>query len=145
MAGWHHRLNGREWTLEVGDGQVGLACCDSWGHKESDTTERLNWTELNDRSFQKIIFSEYCGTLSLYVSPNIFLMRNKGDFPGDPEVKNMCFHCSGHRFNSWLEKYDPTCNRVWPRKNEENDASDIDFPCYLVNQNILILLMSQYS
>ena len=49
MAGWHHWLNGREsqWTLGVGDGQGGLACCDSWGHKESDTTEWLNWTELN--------------------------------------------------------------------------------------------------
>ena len=34
-------------TLEVGGGQEGLACCDSWGHKESDTTERLKWTELN--------------------------------------------------------------------------------------------------
>ena len=45
MAGWHHRLNGREfeWTLGVGDGQGGLACCDSWGQKESDTTEWLNW------------------------------------------------------------------------------------------------------
>ena len=49
MAGWHHRLNGREseWTLGVGDGQGGLACCDSWGRKESDMTEWLNWTELN--------------------------------------------------------------------------------------------------
>ena len=48
MAGWHHRLNGREfeWTPGVGDGQGGLACCDSWGCKEWDTTERLNWTEL---------------------------------------------------------------------------------------------------
>ena len=48
MAGWHHWLNGREsdWTPGVGDGQGGLACCDSWGHKESETTERLNWTEL---------------------------------------------------------------------------------------------------
>ena len=46
MAGWHHWLNGREseWTLGVGDGQGGLACCDSWGRKELDTTERLNWT-----------------------------------------------------------------------------------------------------
>ena len=34
-------------TPGVGDGQGGLACCDSWGHKESDTTERLNRTELN--------------------------------------------------------------------------------------------------
>ena len=49
MAGWHHWLDGREseWTPGVGDGQGGLACCDSWGRKESDTTERLNWTELN--------------------------------------------------------------------------------------------------
>ena len=48
MAGWHHRLDGREseWTPGVGDGQGGLVCCDSWGRKESDTTERLNWTEL---------------------------------------------------------------------------------------------------
>ena len=48
MAGWHHRLDAHEfgWTLGVGDGQGGLACCDSWGHKESDTTEQLNWTEL---------------------------------------------------------------------------------------------------
>ena len=36
-----------EWTPGVGDGQGGLVCCDSWGRKESDTTERLNWTEMN--------------------------------------------------------------------------------------------------
>ena len=49
MAGWHHGLEGHEfeWTLGAGDGQGGLACCDSWGHKELDMTERLNWTELN--------------------------------------------------------------------------------------------------
>ena len=48
MAGWHHWLDGREseWTPGVGDGQGGLACCDSWGHKESDTTERLIWSNL---------------------------------------------------------------------------------------------------
>ena len=48
MAGWHHCLDGREseWTPGVGDGQGGLACCDSWRCKESDTTEQLNWTEL---------------------------------------------------------------------------------------------------
>ena len=49
MAGWHHWLDGREseWTPGVGDGQGGLACYDSWGRKELDTTEWLNWTELN--------------------------------------------------------------------------------------------------
>ena len=47
MAGWHHWLDEREceWTPGVDDGQGGLACCDSWGRKELDTTERLNWTE----------------------------------------------------------------------------------------------------
>ena len=47
IAGWHHRLDGHEfgWTPGVGDGQGGLACCESWGRKELDMTERLNWTE----------------------------------------------------------------------------------------------------
>jgi len=49
IAVWHHWLDGREsgWTPGVVDGQGGLVCCDSWGCKESDTTERLSWTELN--------------------------------------------------------------------------------------------------
>ena len=47
MVGWHHQLNGHGfgWTPGVGDGQGVLACCGSWGHKESGTTEQLNWTE----------------------------------------------------------------------------------------------------
>ena len=47
MVGRYHRLDGCEfeWTPGAGDGQGGLACCNSWGRKESDTTERLNWTE----------------------------------------------------------------------------------------------------
>ena len=51
MAGWHHWLNGHEfeWTPGVGDGQGGLACCDSWGRKESDTPEWLNWTEMETK------------------------------------------------------------------------------------------------
>ena len=45
MAGWHHWLDGHEsgWTVGVGDGQGGLACCDSWGRKESEMAEWLNW------------------------------------------------------------------------------------------------------
>ena len=48
MVGWHHWLDGHAfgWTPGVGDGQGGMVCCGSWGCKESDMTEQLNWTEL---------------------------------------------------------------------------------------------------
>ena len=48
LAGWYYWFNGceSEWTSGVGDGQGGLACCDSWGRKGLDMTERLNWAEL---------------------------------------------------------------------------------------------------
>ena len=47
MVGWQHRLDGHEFEQApaVGDRQRSLACCSPWGHKESDTTEQLNWTE----------------------------------------------------------------------------------------------------
>ena len=59
MSGWHHGLDGREseWTLGVGGGQGGLVCWDSWGHKESDTTEQLNWSELG------IVWTKFFGNL----------------------------------------------------------------------------------
>ena len=46
---WHHQFNRHEFqqALEVGDGQGGLACCSPWDHKESDTTEQLNWYPRN--------------------------------------------------------------------------------------------------
>ena len=55
LARWHHWLDGREfeWTLGVGDGEGGLECCNSWGRKESDMTERLNWTELSQDQWEK--------------------------------------------------------------------------------------------
>ena len=61
MVGWQHRLNGHGfgWTLGVGDGQGGLECCDSWGRKELDMTEQLNWTELNHWSTE----SKFLGTI----------------------------------------------------------------------------------
>ena len=53
MVGWHHRLNGHEFeqALGVGDGLGSLVCCSPWGGKESDTTQKLNWTE--DKSYPK--------------------------------------------------------------------------------------------
>ena len=63
VAGWHHGLNEHEfeWTPGDGDGQGGLACCDSWGPKDSDMTEWLNWTEI------KIISSLYCSWLCVFL------------------------------------------------------------------------------
>ena len=55
MAEWHHWLDGHEfeWTPGVGDGQGGLASCNSWGCKESDMTEQLNWTDTYENVFLK--------------------------------------------------------------------------------------------
>ena len=65
MAGWHHWLDGHEfeWTLEVGEGQGGLASLDSWGCKESDMTEWLNWTEDNGM-FEVYVFFFFSETQS---------------------------------------------------------------------------------
>ena len=70
MVGWHHRLNGCgfRWTLGVGDGQSDLACCGSWGRKESDTTEQLNWAKLNS-------YQVYLETRSSILS--LFLKKKK--------------------------------------------------------------------
>ena len=59
MVRWHHQVNGHGfgWTPGVGDGQGGLVCCGSWCHKESDTTDRLNWLSLS---------------LSMETSPSVF-------------------------------------------------------------------------
>ena len=71
MAGWHHWLDGHEceWTPGVGDGQGGLACCDSLGCKELDTTERLNWTELNWWTESSVQFSH--SVMSYSFQPHI--------------------------------------------------------------------------
>jgi len=66
MAGWHHQIDGCEfeWTPAVGAGQRGLACYNSWGCKESDTTERLNWTDCICRnhacSLLSFFFLSFC-------------------------------------------------------------------------------------
>ena len=64
MAGWHHWLDGREsgWTPGVGDGQGGLACCNSWGRKESDMTERLIRSERK----KKLLALDFCFRLFFF-------------------------------------------------------------------------------
>ena len=77
MVGWHHQLNGHGfgWTPGVGDGQGGLACCGSWGCKESDMTEWLNWTELTDTIqtvYLRIIIGEETILLFKFNEPDVF-------------------------------------------------------------------------
>ena len=91
MAGWHHLLDGLEfdWTPGVGDRQGGLACCDSWGRKELDTTEQLNWTELN-WSLTRILVS----TLSLFIAS-----LSKPSYSVDATVVLVCLIV--FLFNHW--------------------------------------------
>ena len=90
MVGWHHQLNGHGfgWTPGVGDGQGGLECCSSWGHKESDTTEQLNWTVC--RRFHKgrrktlLYKAVCCNTLNAQVR-SILISTKKLRFPTKAE------------------------------------------------------------
>ena len=69
MTGCHRRLDGHEfeWTPGVGDGQGGLAWCNSWGRKESDTTERLIWSDLKE---VKDLYSKNFKTLMKEIEDN---------------------------------------------------------------------------
>ena len=96
MVGWHQRLNEHEfeWTPGVGDGEGGLACCDSWGHKESDTTERLNWTEMNHlSSFLKAQRTSHPSPLPMFPLrvPNQYSYSSITD--DSPPACALWFHC----------------------------------------------------
>ena len=84
MAGWHYQLDGHEfeWTPRAGDGQGGLACCNSWGHKESDTTEWLNWTELNwtELNWRQLEYSSLSWILLSLTLVWLILLKKKNVF-----------------------------------------------------------------
>ena len=102
MAGWHHWLDicESEWTLGDGDGQGGLACCDSWGCRESDMTEWLNWTDA-------------ISILIWLVTPGSFLLYRRYICPYlglcfvslQTHHLSFIFHCSlGPRLSSVFER-----------------------------------------
>ena len=68
MVRWHHWLDGHGfgWTPGVGDGQLGLACCGSWGCKELDMTEWLNWTEVREIN-HSIFLSQDCLAIQAFL------------------------------------------------------------------------------
>ena len=69
IAEWYHQLDERKfgWTSGVGDGQGGLACCDSWGRKELDRTEQLNWTEWAEGLCKNLILAKNYGPFWGYI------------------------------------------------------------------------------
>ena len=108
IAGWHHRLDGHEfeWTLGVGDGQGGLACCDSWGRKESDTTERLNWTEMK--------WDNHGWITSTVINSRIELVFSFPEKHGQMQESRFLLR---RKSGKWVNK---TCllERIWKRKKK---------------------------
>ena len=94
MAGWHHWLDGHgfEWTPGVGDRQGGLVGCNSWGHKESDMTEWLNWTRLNWNWYNN--YGEQCiGSLKTKNRTTIWPCNpTPGHNPEKNMVQNYTYH-----------------------------------------------------
>ena len=78
MVGWHHKLYGHEFeqALGVGDGQRSLACYSPWGHKESDTTESLNWTECNLIKISISTKKNFCENLQVHLKKVMNSQRN---------------------------------------------------------------------
>ena len=108
MAGWHHRLDGCEFELTRGgsDGQGGLACCDSWGCKESDTTEQLNWTDWNIIPLQRP-YLQYQHT-------------------GELELQYMNFRrIQTFSINRILSV--KICGKIWPQIQKAHDLSNLTF------------------
>ena len=121
MAGWHHRLDGHEceWTPGDGDGQGGLACCDSWGRKELDTTERLNWTEkwgtatVSFESFPPVTFLE-----RKTGNPSSWLLAS---FPTRPPATPH----PGRRCQRHLEVMSPSAaHSEGPSQSDKHDPTD---------------------
>ena len=104
MVGWHHQLNGHGfgWTLGVGDGQGGLACCSSLGRKESDMTERLNWLlilQVNSLPSESPEKPKNTGVGSLSILQRVFQTQELN--PGLPHWRQILYYLS-HQGSPWF-------------------------------------------
>ena len=112
MFGWHHRLNGHEFEQApgVGDGQGGLVCCSSWGCKESDMTEPLNWTEL--RRLLRVPWTERRSNQSVLkeIYPKIFIGRT--DVEAETPILWPC------DVKSRLNGKDPNSGKDWRQEEK---------------------------
>ena len=111
MVGWHHQLDGHGfgWTLATGDGQGSLARYGSWGHKESDTTEQLNWTELK----KKLNTINSRGRRVKYLSS--YIRKNKqGTFNAIPFLPSGAWTCLQRSctLHSWILIWESANSRI---------------------------------
>ena len=107
MTGWHHWLDGHEfeWTLGDGNGQGGLAYCNSWGCKELDTTERLNWNE-RDADWSNLTVSLTC--MALLQLDTFLSVVQRWQIEGNPEPNR---HCQSWWFSPAFDhSLKSTCN-----------------------------------
>ena len=111
MGGWHHQLNGHGfgYTLGVGDGQGALVCCGSWGRKESDLTEQLNWTEL--WCWRRFLRVPWTARSSNLVSPKgnqswIFIGKTDAEAPvlWPPDVRNRFIGKDANAGKDWRQE-----------------------------------------
>ena len=137
MAGWHHWLDGREfeWAPGVGDGQGGLVCYDSWGCKESDTTERLNWTDVlvtSSRNSQQRSVSKQVCSEGAYLLVCERQKANKRE-QCQSHLPFICLPEAGHRKNPH-----PRCPYSWSFRdgftfsNQKNSCA----PCHKLAVNL---------
>ena len=128
VVGWHHWLDGHEfeWVPGVGDGQWSLACCSPWGRKESDTTERLNWThQCSDVSESATSLTIACqAPLSLGFSRKEYWSGlpcpPPGDLP-DPGIEPVPLASPalvGRFFTTWDSS--ATWEALWPTRPPSN-------------------------
>ena len=105
MVGWHHQLNahGFGWTPGVGDGQGGLECCSSWDCKESDRTEQLNWTELNNRAITVFFIFKVIEWRVIFLSS----IQSSHSF-----IINFFIH-SFHKLYSWIHLLHNVLLSIW--------------------------------
>ena len=132
MAGWHHRLDRCEfeWTLGIGDGQGGLVCCNLWGHKESDMTERLNWTD----DYSKIVYFKSVNSMVLnYISIKSLKKKKKtikfplcmlGVFQDSelPSIEKKIWVARGHHFRRKSKPYGEAMDKccIWQPTSPPN-------------------------
>ena len=101
MVGWHHQRNGHEFEQApgVGDGQGSLVGYSPWGHKESDTTEQLNWTELK--------------ILQTFITPRVLEGACARERPWDLGIVSFnryLWHCLGSCYLIHFTVLHKTCN-----------------------------------